>query len=198
MQVVAQGKFGAGPRMDVRQGRQRDHVVVAVKHVELAELAGLCAIIALGLHIYLPLAVEPVEIVYKITAHEGLQRVAETGVDGVMIGRGAFGNPWIFRDNLDVAQARGLPLNNMPQNKKQAGGLRYITPLEKLSVMLEHARLFNELLGAHKSFYIMRKHFKAYCSGFDGAHELRAKLMEAKNLPETEEIVGEYLSTASF
>ena len=70
-----------------------------------------------------------------------------------------------------------------------------ISPQKKLRVMLEHARLFNELLGTHKSFYIMRKHFKAYCSGFDGAHELRAKLMETKNLPETEEIVREFVKT---
>jgi nifR3 family TIM-barrel protein len=109
---------------------------------------------------------------------EGLQRVAETGVDGVMIGRGAFGNPWIFA-------SVGEGLKPSPTIKK------------RLSVMLEHARLFNDILGAHKSYYIMRKHFKAYCSGFDGAHELRAKLMETKNLPETEEIVEGYLKDIS-
>jgi tRNA-dihydrouridine synthase len=39
----------------------------------------------------------------------------------------------------------------------------------------------------------MRKHFKAYCSGFPGAHELRAKLMETKNLEDTRKIVEEFL-----
>jgi nifR3 family TIM-barrel protein len=97
---------------------------------------------------------------------EGLERVRQTGCDGVMIARGAFGNPWIFRED-----------NYQPSIK------------ERLSVMLEHARLFNEKLGAHKNFVIMRKHFKAYASGFDGAAELRAKLMETKNLEEVEEIV---------
>jgi nifR3 family TIM-barrel protein len=103
---------------------------------------------------------------------EGLSRVAETGVDGVMVGRGAFGNPWFFRED-----------NHQPNIK------------ERLSVMLEHARLFNELLGDHKSFYIMRKHFKAYASGFAGSHELRAKLLVAKDLTETEKIVEEYIGT---
>lgn len=101
---------------------------------------------------------------------EGLERVKETGCDGIMIARGAFGNPWIFRED-----------NHQPSTK------------ERLSTMLEHAHLFNELLGNQKSFVIMRKHFKAYVSGFDGAHELRAKLMETKNLQETEELVRNYL-----
>ena len=64
--------------------------------------------------------------------------------------------------------------------------------------MLEHARLFEEKLGRQKSFFIMRKHFKAYASGFDGAHELRAKLMETKNLQETEKIVEEFLGQAGL
>jgi tRNA-dihydrouridine synthase len=101
---------------------------------------------------------------------DGLQKVKETGVDGVMVGRGAFGNPWFFRED------------NYEPNIK-----------ERLAVMLEHARLFNELLGDHKSFVIMRKHFKAYASGFDGATILRAKLLNAKDLAETEAIVDDFV-----
>lgn len=104
---------------------------------------------------------------------EGLDRIAQTGCDGVMVGRGAFGNPWFFRAN-----------NHQP------------TILERLTAMLEHAQLFNEKLGREKSFFIMRKHFKAYASGFDGAHLLRARLMETKNLEETEAIVKEFLQTS--
>ncbi len=100
---------------------------------------------------------------------EGLARAAETGCDGVMIARGTFGHPWFFRtDGFE------------PDVK------------ERLRVMLEHAELFDQTLGKVKSFAIMRKHFKAYCSGFPGSHELRAKLMAAKDLAETKKIVGEY------
>jgi tRNA-dihydrouridine synthase len=100
---------------------------------------------------------------------EGLKRVEETGVDGVMIARGAFGNPWLFDTS-----------GKMPDAK------------EKLRVMLEHAEIFQKWLPL-KSFQIMRKHFKAYASGFDGANELRVKLMETKNLEETKKIVEEFL-----
>jgi len=104
---------------------------------------------------------------------EGLDRVAQTNVDGVMVGRGAFGNPWFFRND------------NYQSSVK-----------ERLAVMLEYAKLFSELL-PQKSFIIMRKHFKAYVSGFVGSHELRRKLMQAKNLGETEKIINEFLPSIS-
>ncbi|MBL8030321.1 MAG: tRNA-dihydrouridine synthase [Candidatus Doudnabacteria bacterium] len=103
------------------------------------------------------------------TREEGLRRVRETGCDGVMIARGAFGTPWLFR-----------PDGYMPQAE------------ERLKIMLEHAKLFEEKLGGKKSFYIMRKHFKAYATGFEGSSELRAKLLETKNLSEAEEVVRQF------
>jgi tRNA-dihydrouridine synthase len=58
--------------------------------------------------------------------------------------------------------------------------------------MVEHTKLFEKLL-SHKSFAIMKKHYKAYVTGFDGAKELRMKLMEAKDANEVGEITEEYL-----
>lgn len=104
---------------------------------------------------------------------DGLEKVSQTGVDGIMVGRGAFGDPWFFRED-----------GYRPGQK------------ERLLVMLEHAELFEKTFSGIKSFYLMRKHFKAYCSGFLGAHELRAKLMEVKSFEETKTIVQEYLKTA--
>ena len=98
------------------------------------------------------------------------EKVKETGCDGVMLGRSIFGNPWLFAD-----------LPEKPTNK------------EKLNVMVEHTELFEELL-PHKSFAIMKKHYKAYVNGWDGAKELRMKLMEAKDANEVEVIVNEYLT----
>ena len=63
---------------------------------------------------------------------------------------------------------------------------------EKLKIMLEHTKLFEKLLGEHKNFAIMKKHYKAYVNGFDGAKELRVKLMEANSALEVERIVLEY------
>jgi tRNA-dihydrouridine synthase len=65
---------------------------------------------------------------------------------------------------------------------------------EKLRVMVKHTKLFEELC-SHKSFAIMKKHYKAYVHGWDGAKELRMKLMEAKDSREVESIVENYLKT---
>jgi len=94
--------------------------------------------------------------------------VAETGADGVMLGRAIFGNPWLFSEKIPTLE-------------------------EKLSVMVEHTKLFEELLGGMKNFNIMKKHYKAYVKDFDGANELRAKLMETQSASEVEAIVGEFL-----
>jgi tRNA-dihydrouridine synthase len=136
---------------------------------------------------------------------EGLDRVAQTKVDGVMVGRGAFGNPWFFRlggehpkEVFPLPTSPAAPaspfqsiiareINSSDNNLSYQPGIK-----ERLTVMLEHARLFNKWL-PQKPFVIMRKHFKAYVSGFPGSHELRAELMQAKNLEETENIVNNYL-----
>lgn len=103
---------------------------------------------------------------------EGRVRVAETGVDGVMIGRGIFGNPWLFN----------------PVRKRED-----ISIEEKLAVMIEHTKLFLELLGDIKSFALMKKHYKAYVHGFDGAKELRVQLMEAETIEDIETLVAKWL-----
>jgi nifR3 family TIM-barrel protein len=99
---------------------------------------------------------------------EARQRVKETGADGVMLGRAIFGNPWLFAETIPTLE-------------------------EKLKVMVEHTKLFEELLGDLKSFSIMKKHYKAYVTGFDGATELRAKLMQTENAKEVEELVSIFL-----
>ena len=98
-------------------------------------------------------------------------KAKETGCDGVMLGRAIFGNPWLFNPRYALGQIRVE---------------------EKLKVMVEHTKLFEELL-SHKSFAIMKKHYKAYVAGWDGAKELRMKLMEAKDAMEVEQIVNNYL-----
>ena len=92
-----------------------------------------------------------------------------------MIGRGIFGNPWFFL--FDKSSD--------------------ISVKEKLEVLIEHTQIFDKELAIpkHKSFAVMKKHFKAYVNGFDGAKELRVKLMETENAKEVEKIVNEFLKT---
>jgi nifR3 family TIM-barrel protein len=92
-------------------------------------------------------------------------------IDGVMIGRGIFGNPWFFDSNRN------------PE----------ISIREKLEVMLEHTKLFWDTLSEIKNFAIMKKHYKAYVNGFDGAKDLRIKLMETHSYEEVEKHVKEFL-----
>ncbi len=63
---------------------------------------------------------------------------------------------------------------------------------QKLRVMVEHSKLFCELL-PHKNFATMKKHYKAYCHGFPGAKELRIQLMEAPDVETVESIVKKFL-----
>ena len=89
-------------------------------------------------------------------------KAVTTGADGVMLGRAIFGNPWLFSGK-----------NNTE-----------ISPAERMATLVEHIILFDKLLGDIKSFAIMKKHFKAYISGWDGSAELRAQLMETTNATE--------------
>jgi tRNA-dihydrouridine synthase len=99
---------------------------------------------------------------------DAYKKAEGSGCDGIMFGRAIFGNPWLF------------------DRKK-------VSVPERLSVMVEHTELFKKLLGDVKSFATMKKHYKAYVNGWDGAKELRIKLMEAKDAREVKKIVEDCL-----
>lgn len=104
---------------------------------------------------------------------DGISKVKETGVDGIMIGRGIFKNLWIF---------------------KKSGKLPSLTIEERLNHLLKHSRLFVKTWGETKSFAILKKFYKIYISDFEGASELRVKFMETKNLTEVETLVRQTLA----
>ncbi|NCN07495.1 tRNA-dihydrouridine synthase [Candidatus Falkowbacteria bacterium] len=104
---------------------------------------------------------------------EARVRVKETGCDGVMIGRGIFGDPWLFNKKI----------------KKENVSLK-----KQFKVMIKHTQLFEKYLLKDKKFDIMKKHFKAYVTGFDGAKELRMELMAAKNSKEIAKIIRNFQS----
>lgn len=98
------------------------------------------------------------------------QKASDTGADGIMLGRAIFGNPWLFTEKMPTIE-------------------------EKLLVMVEHTKLFHKLLGDIKNFAVMKKHYKAYVNGFDGAKELRVKLMDTETPEEVEALVRAFLAT---
>ena len=104
---------------------------------------------------------------------DGVRRVREYGCDGVMVGRGVFGNPWFF--NPEIAKED-------------------LTIHECLEALLEHTRLFEELLPM-KHFSILKKHYKAYMQGFPDSKNLRTDLLcNAKDADGVSERVRQYLA----
>lgn len=106
---------------------------------------------------------------------DGKEKALATGADGVMVGRAIFGTPWFFDHNRTTPP----------------------TIREKFEILIEHTKLYEKLLGDIKNFAIMKKHYKAYVHGFDGAKDLRVKMMDAKNAAEVEAIVREFLKEFS-
>lgn len=107
-----------------------------------------------------------------VTLEQGREYCKKYNVDGVMVARGIFGNPWFFDSQKTE-----------------------VTVKEKLEVMLEHTRIFIEELSDHKNFAVMKKHYKAYVNGFDGAKELRVHLMESNTYDDIAEHVNNFLTS---
>lgn len=84
------------------------------------------------------------------------KKVEETGADGIMLGRAIFGNPWVFTERTDMS------------------------PIEKMEALETLARYYADIIPA-KPFHILKKHFKAFIQGWEGAAELRARLMETQS-----------------
>jgi nifR3 family TIM-barrel protein len=118
---------------------------------------------------------------------EAKERVEETGCDGVMIGRGVFGNPWFFANLARLKDDCQIEHPPKPLAKED-----YFFIFRRLMAMVEHTKLFEKYL-PHKNFNIMKKHYKAYVNGFKGAKELREKLMNAENSREVEIIIRDWL-----
>ncbi|MEK7531053.1 MAG: tRNA-dihydrouridine synthase [Patescibacteria group bacterium] len=114
-----------------------------------------------------------------IDVADARMKVTETGADGAMLGRAIFGNPWLFAPQTTF------------QHSQECENV--VAKEEKLRVMVEHTQLFEELL-PHKSFMLMKKHYKAYVHGFEGAAELRAELMLAADARAISETVDKWLA----
>ena len=115
------------------------------------------------------------------TAADIVRMRDHTGCAGAMIGRGAFGNPWIFRD----AQAllAGQPAGAAPD------------AAERFRVALDHARLALRLQGdSRKTVMEFRKHFGWYTRGLHGASDLRQRLFQVESMAEAEAIFLGYLA----
>lgn len=130
-----------------------------------------------------------------VSIEDAHKKVAESGCDGVMIGRGIFGTPWLFKDTYKRAVVNKSADSRL-RGKDEAKGLSAVpTPEERLRVLLEHTTLFEKKFTGIKNFAVMKKHFKAYVSGWDGAKELRTHLMETNSAKEVRKVIKTYLAS---
>jgi nifR3 family TIM-barrel protein len=91
--------------------------------------------------------------------------ISKYGVDGVMIARGILSNPWLFSRREDISKE------------------------ERLRVLRRHLELFDMIWGDSKNFNSQKKFVKMYVSNFDGANDLRMRLMECESVKDCLEIL---------
>jgi nifR3 family TIM-barrel protein len=134
-----------------------------------------------------------------LSLEDGNQKAVSSGADGIMVGRALFGNPWFFNPikrlplRLTALPTHGVNRDTIQIADTSAVGVEYVSLEERLRVMVEHTKLFVELL-PHKNFSIMKKHYKAYINSFPGAAELRAELMGQNDVRGVESVVERFLS----
>ncbi len=121
---------------------------------------------------------------------EALSRVQETGVDGILIGRAAVGNPWVFHKKELM---RGLLKSSEGISEVQLARIanKNISAHERFFVALQHARLYEAMHGG-QFFNGMRKHLGSYCRDFSGARILRSNLVRSSSVPEVEVLIKAY------
>ncbi len=111
------------------------------------------------------------------TVEDGLAMFRETGCDGLMIGRGANGNPWLFKQLR--AALEGRPVPEIPLE-------------EKLRLILVHAAALSGYKGERIAMKEMRSHASAYIKGMPGAAAYREKFHQLDTLEQFRQLVGEY------
>jgi tRNA-dihydrouridine synthase B len=118
------------------------------------------------------------------TAEDVVRMRRHTGCAGVMIGRGSFGNPWLFRDAR--ALLSGQPRPAVP------------TAAERFTVALEHALLAIRLQGdSRKTVIEFRKHLGWYTKGLPAGATLRERLFRVESMVEAEAVFRAYLEHRS-
>ena len=117
------------------------------------------------------------------TAEDGMRRLNESGVDGVMIARGAMGNPWIF------SQLKALIAGQTPVEP----------PLdERIDTIIRHYNMLLEWKPQRIAVCEMRKHIAWYLHGLRGAAQMRVKINTIETPEEAEQALREYQIACSM
>lgn len=110
------------------------------------------------------------------TPQDAINMRKQTGCDGVMIGRGAQGNPWIFKQILHYEQTGEL--------------LEKPSPQEVTEMILLHAKMQMEFKGEYIGMREIRKHAAWYTAGYKNSAKLRGKINETETYEELKELLS--------
>jgi nifR3 family TIM-barrel protein len=117
-----------------------------------------------------------------------VSRVKESGVDGVLVGRGTLGSPWVFSHK---ERARAFCNGGVGSTSNDLD-VYDLSLTDRFRIMQAHARIFETLSGVDR-FPSMRKHLGWYCKGFPHAAAMRARMVRASSSTDVDRIVAEYL-----
>jgi len=106
-------------------------------------------------------------------------KIDKYGTDGVLIGRAAMGAPWVFNGKLTMENGQ------LDSDNSQLSIVNYQL---RMQIAIEHVRKFEEFF-PREAFLPMRKHLAWYAKGFEGASELRQKLVLTNSAAEVEKIL---------
>jgi len=107
------------------------------------------------------------------TPDDCLRMLRETGCDGIMVARGALGNPWIFRQLLELEETGKYPP---------------VGTAERADTIINHLTLFIEELGEAVAVREIKKHIGWYAKGFTGASEVRRGANSAQSVQDIQRL----------
>ncbi len=116
--------------------------------------------------------------------YQAAQRIRTSGVNGVLIGRASYGNPWLFRKKEMLRQLLNAGINPTSEDLPDVLPTRE----ERLYMALEHARVHAKLKG-EEHYIEVRKHMGWYLGHFPGAKRVRNELVRINSLAEVERII---------
>jgi tRNA-dihydrouridine synthase len=119
---------------------------------------------------------------------DAYNRVSFSGAAGVLLGRAAQGNPWIFMSKDHIKNG----LRPTPENPDASAPAL----AERFQVMIEHCEHFEKHAGA-RNFVAMRKHLTWYCRNFRGAAELRSRMTRVTSAREVAECLTTFFLVAA-
>jgi len=105
-------------------------------------------------------------------------------LDGVMVGRGTFGNPWLMKDIVDA-----LGRSDEKPKDELIPTVSTLSFEEKIPLIIEHCQLAVDVKGQKRGMFEMRRHLASYVKGIDGASQLRNQLVRVESVEEVEAIL---------